>query len=87
MREIGPRPRWLFQYGAWIRRVLLAVAIALPFVGKACGIPDNSSTAKYGFFVVVGLGATCVLLYAAEYALAVRYRGYWFDPRWDGLKR
>jgi hypothetical protein len=81
MSENGPRPRWLFQYGAWIRRVLLGVAIALPLIGKACGIPDNSPTARYGFFVVVSLGAACLLVYGAEYVLAVRYRGYWFDHR------
>jgi hypothetical protein len=74
-----PKPGWLFRYGVWIRRVLLGVAIAILVVAKAFGIPNNSLTAKYCLFVVIGLGGVCLLLYVVEYLLAVRYRGYWFD--------
>ena len=83
MSDSGPRPRWLFRYGTWVRRSLLAAAVAIPLIGKASHVPENSPMAKYGFFVVVGLGGACLLLYAVEYLLAVCYRGYWFDHHFE----
>jgi hypothetical protein len=79
--DTEPKPRWLFRYGIWVRRGLLGVAIAIPLVGKASGVPDNSTTAKHCFIAAIGLGAACLLLYVVEYLLAVRQRGYWLDHR------
>ena len=53
------------------------------FVGKAAGVPDNSPTAWNGFLLALGLGSVGLLLYAVEYLMAVRYRGYWFDHDFD----
>jgi hypothetical protein len=77
------RPRWLSRYGVWVRRSLLAVAIAIPFVAKASGIPQNSQTAKAWFFVALLLGIISLVFYAVEYLLAVRRRGYWLDHHFD----
>ena len=74
---------WLSRNGAWARRTFLAFVLALLFVGKALGIPDNSLTAKACLFVALGFGALGLLLYAAEYPMAVRRRGYWFDHYFD----
>jgi hypothetical protein len=50
MSEGGPRPHWLIHDGLWSRRALLAVAVAIPLVGKLVGLPNNSPAAKYLFF-------------------------------------
>ena len=83
MSRDGPRPRWLFEYGVWIRRSLLAISLAIPFMGKALGVAGNSRIARHGFFAALGLCSISLLLYAVEYLLAVRHRGYWFDHHFD----
>jgi hypothetical protein len=83
MSDGGPRPRWLFRYGVWIRRALVTVALGILFIGKASGLPDNSPAAKSLFLVVLGLVGASLPLYALEYLLAVRYRGYWYDRHFD----
>jgi hypothetical protein len=79
MNDTRSRLSWLSRNGVWIRRSLMAIVLAVICTCKAAGMPDDSSTARNVFFLAIGLGGVGLLLYAAEYLLAVRHRGYWFD--------